>query len=63
MASRKSASSLEVKSGDDINHGDFPTQIYWGNVAKFAALHLGAIYGLKLCFTDAKWTTLAWGKC
>jgi len=76
MASRKSASSLKLNSvDDDVDHSndtsspekattkDIPTQIYWGNVTKFAALHLGAIYGLKLCFTAPKWTTLAWGKC
>ena len=42
--------------------GTIKTEIYWGNVVKLAALHLGAFYGFYLCFTASKWHTLSWGK-
>lgn len=35
-----------------------PTKIYWGLVLFYTAIHMGAIYGLQLCFKTTKWITL-----
>lgn len=40
-----------------------PTKVYWGLVVFYTAIHIGAIYGLQLCFKTAKSATLIWGKC
>ena len=40
----------------------FYFNICWGNVAKYAIFHIGAIYGFYLCVTISKWMTIAWGK-
>ncbi|XP_046442058.1 acyl-CoA Delta-9 desaturase-like isoform X3 [Daphnia pulex] len=37
-----------------------PVVIVWRNVLVFIYLHLAALYGLYLCFTDVTWATLAW---
>lgn len=42
---------------------DYQMEIIWRNVALFAFLHLGAIYGLILAFTSASWKSTAWGLC
>lgn len=37
-------------------------RIVWKNVAIFAFLHLGALYGVYLSFTSAKLATVIFGK-
>lgn len=37
-------------------------QLIYTNVVTFTYGHLAAIYGLYLCFTSAKWATIAFGK-
>jgi stearoyl-CoA desaturase (delta-9 desaturase) len=39
-----------------------PVVIVWRNVLVFIYLHLAALYGLYLCFTDVTWATLVWCK-
>lgn len=40
----------------------YPWKIVWRNVIAFIYLHVGAVYGLYLCFVAAKWQTVIWGK-
>ncbi len=42
-------------------HNDIDLPIVWRNVAVFALLHIGALYGVYLMFY-AKWSTLIFGK-
>lgn len=37
-------------------------QIVWKNVAIFSYLHIAAVYGAYLFFTQAKWATCVFGK-
>jgi hypothetical protein len=37
-------------------------EIVWKKVIFFAYLHIGAIYGLYLLVTEAKWATWLWCK-
>jgi hypothetical protein len=37
-------------------------QIVWKNVVLYIYFHIAALYGIYLCFTSAKWATIAWGK-
>jgi stearoyl-CoA desaturase (delta-9 desaturase) len=37
-------------------------EIVWKKVIFFAYLHIGAVYGLHLLVTEAKWATWLWGK-
>ena len=40
----------------------YKRQIVWRNVIIFAYLHIGAVYGLYLALTSAKWATLLFGE-
>jgi len=58
--------SVSHKSGEDIKSEEkewnYWDHIYYSNIFWFILLHVGAVYGVKLCFTDAKWTTILFGK-
>ncbi|XP_015794510.1 stearoyl-CoA desaturase 5 [Tetranychus urticae] len=41
----------------DKNTVEYKVQIVWRNVVLFIALHIAALYGLKLIFTAAAWQT------
>lgn len=41
---------------------DRKLQLVWRNIILFIYLHIVALYGLYICFTNAKWTTLLFGK-
>lgn len=38
-------------------------EIVYRNIFVFGYLHYAAFYGLYLCFTDAKWQSILFGKC
>jgi len=50
----------EVDSGED-SAKEVKTQIVWKNVMIYIYFHAAALYGIYLCFTSAKWTTIVWG--
>lgn len=54
-----------LESDPDYNkenkYKDFKAEIVWRNVYWMAVLHIGALYGIYLCFTDAKWQTIVAG--
>ena len=41
----------------------YKLQIVWRNVILIASLHLGALYGVYLCWTSAKWQTTVCAFC
>ncbi|KAF8367438.1 hypothetical protein PRIPAC_85267 [Pristionchus pacificus] len=45
---------------EEAKKSDYKMEIIWRNVAFFAFLHLGAIYGLILALTSASWKSAAW---
>ena len=53
-------SPVENEINDTIsgNKSEYKMEIVWRNVFIMLSLHLSALYGLYLCFTDAKWQTI-----
>lgn len=41
---------------------DVKFQIVWRSVVFLGLVHVGAVYGLYLLFTTAKWATVLWSK-
>jgi len=62
----RSLSSVPAANVDEAkpkrpSRGQWTEQpIVWRNVAIFIYLHAAALYGFYLCFTTAKWATVAW---
>lgn len=50
----------ETKLKEQI--ANFKTEIVWRNIILMSLVHAGGFYGLYLCFTAAKWQTIAFGK-
>lgn len=50
----------QPKSKDDKKK--YQWKIVWRNVIAFIYLHVGAVYGLYLCLTGAKFLTVLWCK-
>jgi len=40
----------------------YKVHLVWRNIIAFVYLHLGAIYGIYLCFTHARFYTFLWSK-
>ncbi|KAK3919214.1 Acyl-CoA Delta(11) desaturase [Frankliniella fusca] len=54
ITKEKQAKQEKAKSNRELQ------PIYWSNVYWFTVMHVMALYGLKLVFTDAKLLTTAW---
>ena len=37
-------------------------QIIWMNIFQYVVFHIGAVYGIYLCFSDAKLMTIIFGE-
>jgi hypothetical protein len=53
--------SIHTKGNKNLEEKEVKLPIVWSNVAIFIGLHLGALFGLYLCFS-AKRTTLIFSK-
>ncbi|RWS10391.1 acyl-CoA Delta(11) desaturase-like isoform X2 [Dinothrombium tinctorium] len=50
-----------MESKERRNAEEYRIQIVWRKVFFMIYLHLGALYGIYLCFTAAKWGTIFFG--
>lgn len=42
---------------------DHEWKIVWKNVVVFLYIHLGALYGVYMLFSQAKWLSFVWRMC
>jgi hypothetical protein len=54
--------STSTTDKPDAREWNYFEHIYYTNIFWFILLHVGAVYGLTLCYTNAMWLTIVFGK-
>lgn len=59
-AEKAATQKVSLKKAED-SQSEYQWKIVWRNVIAFVYLHVGAVYGLYLMLTVAKFYTFLWG--